>query len=118
MPSFVPTTMMFERALVPLCIRGIDHELIVHTTHANRANRTTEGNIRKCERRTGTIDRDDVRIILLVCGENERDDLRLVAEVLRKQRPDGTVDLTRGQNLLLARPPSRLMNPPGMRPPA
>src|SRR6202035_1858336 len=62
---------------------------------------------------TCTIDRDDVRVILLVCGENECDDLRLITEGLRKQRPDGTGDLTRGQNLLFARPAFALDETPG-----
>ena len=91
-----------QGALMPLRVGGVDDELIVHTAHANRANGSVEGNIREREGRTSTIDADDIRIILFVRGKDECDDLRLVAEVFGEERPDGTVNLPRGQDLFLA----------------
>ena len=91
-----------QRALMTLRIGGIDNELIVHTAHAHRANRSAERDIRERERRAGAIDADDIRIVFLIRREDERDDLRLVAEAFRKERADGTVDLPRGQDLFLA----------------
>ena len=57
---------------------------------------------RKRQRAACAVDAEHVGIIFLVRRVDERNHLRLVAEGLGKQRADRTVDLTAGQNLLLA----------------
>ncbi len=46
----------------------------------------------------------DVRIVFLVRGENQRNQLRLVAESVGEERADGPIDLARGQNFFFAGP--------------
>ncbi len=65
-------------------------------------NRGVERNVRKRQRGRCGIDADHVRIVFLVGGEDQRDDLGLVAEPVREHGADGTINLTRSQDFFLA----------------
>ena len=56
---------------------------------------------------------DDVRVVLLVRGDDEADDLGVVPIVRGEERPEGPVDLPRGDGLLLAGPRFPLDEPAG-----
>jgi hypothetical protein len=51
---------------------------------------------------------EDVVVVLLVGGEDVDDDLHLVLEAFREERPDGAVDDPAGEDLLIARTPLAL----------
>ena len=85
-------------------IGGVDDELAIDAAYAHGANGGAEGNVGESQRGRGGIDANDVGIVLLVGGEDQRDDLRLVAESIGEERADGAVDLTAGENFLLAGP--------------
>ena len=93
-----------QRALKPLGVGGIDDELAVHLADAHRADRAAERNVGKRQRRAGGVDADDVGIVFFVRGEDQGDDLGLVAEIFGEQGADGAVDLAAGENLTLAGP--------------
>ena len=104
MPSLVPTTMMFSLRLEALGVGRVDDELAIDDADADRADGAVERNVRERERAAGAVDAEDVGIVFLVGRVDERDDLRLVAEGLREERADGTIDLAGGQDFLLAGP--------------
>ena len=56
------------------------------------------------QRRRGADQRDDVGIVLEIVAQHGADDLRLVEEARREERPDRPVDQARGQRLLFRRP--------------
>ncbi len=87
-----------------LVVRGIDDEFAIHAPHAHSGNRGIERNVREGQCSGRGIDSDHIRIVLLIGGEYQRNDLRLVAETIREHGPDGAVDLPRGQDFLLAGP--------------
>jgi hypothetical protein len=92
-----------DRAFATIGVGRVDDKFAVHLTDAHRAYRCAKWNIGERKRCTGGVDADDVRIVFLVRGEDQRDDLRLVAEAFRKERADGAVDLAAGKNFTLAR---------------
>ena len=101
---FVADNHDVDRGGRALGVGGIDDELAIDAAHANRANRGAERNVRERQRAGGGIDADHVGIVFLVGGEDQRDDLRLVAEAVGEQRADGAIDLAAGQNFLFAGP--------------
>ena len=93
-----------EVRLVALGVGGVEDELAVETPDADRADGRVERDGRAGQGHGGPVDREDVGVVLAVGGEDESDDLGLVVEALRKQRPHGPVDQSRGQDLFLRRP--------------
>ena len=79
----------------------VDDELVIDDADADGADRAVERDVRERERAAGAVDAEHVGVVFLVGRVDERDDLRLVAEGLREERADGTVDLAGGQDLLL-----------------
>ena len=92
--------MMLSLTHEPLGVGRVDDELVVDNADADGADGAVEWDVRERERAAGTVDAEDVRVILLVGRVDEGDDLGLVAEALREERADGTVDLAGGQDLL------------------
>ena len=61
-------------------VRRIDDELSIHATDANRANRAAKRNVRERQGAGCGVDPDNVGIVFLVRGKDQRDHLCLVAE--------------------------------------
>ena len=80
---------------------GIQYVLAVLVADAGCADRAEERHAGNRERRGGAEQRGDVGINLGVDGEHRSDDLHVVDESFGKQRPDGAIDQTRGERLLL-----------------
>ena len=89
--------------LVRLLQRRVDDELAVDPGDANCADRAEERQRRDRERRRGAVDAEDVVAVDHVGGEDGADDLHLVPEALRPERPDRAVDHARGQGGALGR---------------
>ncbi len=92
-----------QRALLTLGIGRIHDELVVDDADAHCAHRAVKRNVAQRKRTARAIDPKHIRIIFLIRGVDECNHLRLVAEGFRKQRTNRTIDLTAGQDLLLAR---------------
>ena len=93
-----------EVRLVALGVGRVEDELAVEPADADRADGRVERDGRAGQGDGGAVDREDVGVVLAVGREDEGDDLRLVVEALRKERPHGPVDQARGQDLFLGRP--------------
>ena len=102
MPSLVADDGDVDLAIAALGVGRVDDELAVDLTYAHCADGAVERNVRERQRCAGGVDADDVGIVFLVSGEDQRDDLRLVAEAFREERADGAVDLAAGENFTLA----------------
>ena len=89
--------------LVRLLERRVDDELAVDPGDAHCADRAEERQRRDRERRGGAVDAEDVVAVDHVRGEDGADDLHLVPEALRPERPDRAVDHARGQGRPLGR---------------
>ena len=87
-----------------LGIGGVDDELAIDAADTHGAHGGAEGNVGESERGRGSIDANHVGIVILVGGEDQRDDLSLIAESIREERANGTVNLPAGENFLLAGP--------------
>ena len=87
-----------------LGIGGVDDELAFHAAHAHCAHRGAEGNVTERQSAGGGVDAHHVGIVLLVGGEDQGNQLGLVAEALRKERAQRTVDLPAGQHFFFAGP--------------
>ena len=101
--SRVPTTMR-SRLVSPSSMAGMDGlttNLLVDPPDAHGADRAEERQRRDHERRGGAVDREDVVRRDHVRAEHGADDLHLVAEALRPQRPDGAVDHPGGERRAL-----------------
>src|SRR5690348_10196045 len=83
--------------------RRVDDELAVDLSDADRAHRAEERQRRDHQRRGGAVDAQDVVRRHEVGGQDRADDLHLVAEALRPQRPDRPVDHARSQDRALRR---------------
>ena len=83
---------------------GIDDEVAVDLADAHGSDRRREGDVGEHDGRRGAIHGQDVVRMDVVDGQRDRDQLRVVAPVLRKQRPQRAVDHARGQGRLLPRP--------------
>ena len=92
-----------ERGLLPvLRHRRVDDELAVDEPDPHCADRPEERERREHERRGGAVDAKDVVRHDHVRAEDGADDLHLVAEALRPQRPDRAVDHARREGGALA----------------
>ena len=81
-----------ERRVGHLLIRRVDDELALDPSDSHATDRAQEGQRRDRERRRGAVDREDVVRHDHVGREDGADDLHLVAEALRPERPDRAVD--------------------------
>src|SRR5205823_3905104 len=102
-----------ESALLHTVDRRVYDQLVLQQPDADRPDGTLEGNWRNGQRQGGAIDRQGGGIRLLVDGENRRDHLDVVAEILGKQGPDWPVDQAAVENRLLAGPPLTSNEPAG-----
>ncbi len=92
-----------ELALLALLERRVHHVLPVHQAHPHAGNRLFEGDAGQRERRGCARDGQDVRVVLGIGRQHQRDDLRFVAPARREQGPDRPVDDAAGQDFLLGR---------------
>ena len=91
-----------ELALFALLEGRVDDVLTVDQAHADRGDRLLERHIGQRQRHRGAGDRQHVGVVLLVGGQHQRDDLRLVAPAGREQRPRRAVDHPAGQHFFLS----------------
>ena len=73
-----------EIGQIALLICRIDHDLSVEIADAHGADWLHERNLADHERRRCGVDREDVRIVVAVRGENQRDDLRFLTIAFRE----------------------------------
>ena len=95
-------------ALGQLGIGRVHDEPTTHAPDPDAADGTLKRNLGHGESRRGSHHRQDIRIVLLIGGEDRRDDLDVLMVPLRKQRTDRPVDQPRGQRLLLVWAPLAL----------
>ncbi len=86
---------------------GVDDELVVDARDANGAHWAEERQRRHHQRGRGAVDAEDVVRCDEVGGEDGADDLHLVPEPLRPERPDRPVDHAGGERRALGRPSLR-----------
>ena len=86
-----------ERRILELLEGRVEDELVVDEADANGADRPEERQRRDHERRRRTVDAEDVVRRDEICREDGADDLHLVAEALRPERPDRAVGHPRGE---------------------
>ncbi len=92
-----------EGRVLHLLDRRVDLDLALDHADAGGADRPHEGHAGKGERRRRRDQPENVGIGLEVIGQHRRNDLRVAAEPVRKQRPDRTVDEARRQRLAVRR---------------
>ena len=90
-----------ERGLVHLLVRRVDDQLALDARDAHRADRPEERERRDRERGGGAVDGEDVVRHDHVGRQHGADDLHLVLEALRPERPDRAVDHARGERRAL-----------------
>ncbi len=79
-------------AVAELLERRVEYPLILDTADANAADQTREWDSRGVQRVRRRDEREDVRVILLVGGDDVDEDLHFVLESFREQRADRSVD--------------------------
>jgi len=97
-----------ELGVLDLGKRRVDRELAVDQADADGADRALERERRDHQRRRGAVDAEDVVGGDEVGRERRADDLHLVPEALRPERPDRAVDHACGEDRLLGRAPLAL----------
>ena len=106
-----------QNGILHLLDRRIEPHFALDDANARGADRAHERHAGQGQRRRGGDQRQDVRIQFEIIGEDGRDDLRLAAESVGKQRTDRPVDQARRQRLSIRRPPLALQiaagNPAG-----
>src|SRR2546428_729390 len=90
-----------EVGFVELRDRGIRHELSVDEPDAHRSDGSVEGDLRDRQCRGRRVDREDVRVVLLVRRKGRNDDLDVVAETLGEERAQWTVHQAAGEDAVL-----------------
>ena len=93
-----------ELALEHLLDRWVEGERAVDGAHANAADRSLERSVRDVERGRRGVHREHVVVVLLVARPRRHDDLDVVLEALRPERPDRAVDEPGGEDALLGWP--------------
>ncbi len=92
-----------ERRLLEILERRVDHEPALDPPDAHGADRAEERQVRDHQRGRRAVDAEDVVRRNEIRGEDGADDLHLVAEALRPERPDRPVDHAGGERRALAR---------------
>jgi hypothetical protein len=85
--------------------RWIDNEIGTKLSNPAGTNRERKGKRGEEKGTRGGNDSEPVGRILLVKRKEKRDNLGFVAEILRKQWPERTIDEPGGENLQIARSP-------------
>ena len=93
-----------ESRILHVLDHRVDPDFPFDQADPGRADRAHEGHARQRERRRGGDHGENVGIRLEVIGEHSRDDLRVAAELVGKERADRTVDQPRCQGLALGGP--------------
>ena len=93
-----------ESGLLELTLARIEHVLAVDVADPGRGNGAGERDVGDHQRGGGAVHGQDVRIELLVGGEDGGDQLGLAGVAVRKERPQRPVDQPAGEHLFLARP--------------
>ncbi len=101
--AFVPGNDQVEVALGDLGDAREEDQLAVDSGDADASNGTIERDIAQGKRRSRGIHRQNVGWIFLIDGERHRDDLHVVAHALRKERANGSVDQSAGQDRPITR---------------
>ncbi len=91
-----------------LRLARIQHVRAVDVADPRRADRAVERDAGQRDRRRRADERGNVRIGLRIDRHDRRDDLDIVVEAVREQRPQRPVDEARRQRLLLRRAPLAL----------
>ena len=78
-------------------MRRVRNKLAVHAPNADGANRAGERNIRNAQRGGSAVDRENVRIVLSIRAEQNRNDLRIVKIAGGKQRPQRPIGHARSE---------------------
>ena len=90
-----------HQAIPHLAVGGIHHELAVDQSHAHRADRSEERNVRERQSGGGGVDAAHIGIVIRVGREHKGNDLGLALEAFGKQRPHRPVDHAAGKNFAL-----------------
>ena len=90
-----------EGALLHLLDGRVEGELAIHRADANAADGSLERSVRDGQRGGRRVHRKDVVVVLLIGRPGRDDDLDVVSEALRKERPDRPIGETRGEDALL-----------------
>ena len=93
-----------EIALGTLRMGRVSDELAVYSAYANGADWTGKWYVRNAQRSRCAVDRQNVRIVLAIGAEQNRDDLGVVKIPLRKKRPKRPVDHARSERFLFRWP--------------
>ena len=91
--------------------RRIEDPVALDPAHAHGRQRTVPRHRRKAERGGRGHDAERVGIVLLVGRQHGDEDLHLVLESFREQRPDGAVDDPPREDLVVGRPSFALEEP-------
>jgi hypothetical protein len=102
-----------ERAPIEIGKARVHDQTAVDEPDAHRAEGPQERDPGHAHRRGCAVHRQDARVVLLIRGDRERDQLDLVTKALGKERPERPVDEPGGQDLLLGRTPLALEEPAG-----
>ena len=92
-----------EVAVLAVFEHRVDDEFTVDAADAHRTDRAGEGNVGDGEGGGGAVHREDVGVVDLVGGEEQRDDLGFVKVALREQGAQRTVGHAAGQDFLFGR---------------
>ena len=93
-----------QRDIAFLCLLAawVDDIFSIHAADLYTGDRSVEGNIRYAQCQGCAQHRRHLRRAVLIDGKHRVDDLHFIAETIRKQRTDRTVDHTRRQGRMLA----------------
>lgn len=99
-------------------VRRIDDQLAIHQPHPDTGNGRFKRNIGNVERRRGSGNGQHVRVVVLVGGHHQGDDLGFAVEALGKQRTERTVNEPGRDNFAFGGASFAFEIAPGMRPEA
>ncbi len=84
-------------------VSGVGNELAFDATHADGAKRPGPRNVADHQRGAGSVDAQNVRVVLAIGAQHDGLHLHLVIPALRKERADGTVGEAAGEDFLFRR---------------
>ena len=89
-----------EVAVLAVRVGRVDNKLAIDAADANGADWACERNVRNTKRGGGAVDRENVRVILTIRTQEERDDLGVVEVALGEERAQRTVGHAGGEDFL------------------
>ena len=110
---FRPRDDEIELRCCELGLRRIQHIRAIDVADARRADRTAERNAGQCNGRRCTDQRRNVRIDFRIHRQHRCDDLHVVVETVRKERPQRPIDQPGRQRFLFARTAFTFEKPAG-----